>query len=569
MLFVLAYLGGVLTILSPCILPVIPFVFARADQPFRKAGLPLLVGMAATFALVAVAVSAGGPWLVRANEYGRFVSLALFGVLGIMLIVPVFTDRLTRPLVAFGNRLNSWALSRSGAVGSVVLGAATGLLWAPCAGPILGLILTGAAIQGPTFRTWMLLLAYAAGAATSLGTALLAGKKVLATWKRFLIVERWIRPAIGVTVLIAVMSVALGWDRGILTRFSAANTTGFEQALLRLLHPAKTTQAIGVTKESDNTEPSFEDATTWINSAPLQLSQLQGKVILVDFWTYSCINCLRSIPYTNAWAEKYKTSGLVVVGVHTPEFAFEKDTTNVRKAVRELGISYPVAVDNDYDIWSSFDNDSWPAHYFIDVHGKIRHRHLGEGDKEQSERWIQELLAERPGGHFLPQGTVKVQAEGAEAAPDGPDIHSPETYLGYNRAQHFASPNGLIRDKSSTYGFPPLLELNQWALSGSWLVQEEVVSNGSQSAAIRFRFHARDLHLVLGTITGPGVGFEVTLDGHKPGEDHGVDTEEDGRGMIRDHRLYQLIRQKGPIKDHVFEIRFPRAGAQAFAFTFG
>jgi len=568
-LFLLAYLGGVLTILSPCILPVIPFVFARVDQPFRKTGLPLLIGMTATFALVAAVVSAGGPWLVRANEYGRFAALALFFVLGIMLILPVFTDRLTRPLVAFGNKLSSRVPSRSGVVGSAVLGVATGLLWAPCAGPILGLILTGAAIQGATFRTWMLLLAYAAGAGTSLATALLAGEKAFAMLKRFLLVERWIRPAIGVTVLIAVISVAFGWDRGILTRLSIASTTGFEQGLLRSLHSAETTHAPGLTNGSGDAEPSFEDATTWINSAPLQLSQLRGKVVLVDFWTYSCINCLRSIPYVNAWAEKYRNSGLVVIGVHTPEFAFEKDAANVQGAVRELGISYPVAMDNDYDIWTSFDNDSWPADYLIDIHGKIRHRHVGEGAEEQSERWIQELLAERPGETSLPEGTVKVQAKGIQAAPDGSQIHSRETYLGYGRTQHFASPNGLIRDKSTTYYFPPLLELNQWALSGRWLVQDEVVSNSSQTAAIRFRFHARDLHLVLGTITGRGTQFEVTLDGHNPGEDHGVDTDGAGRGMVRDHRLYQLIRQKGQIKDHLFEIRFFGADTQAFAFTFG
>jgi cytochrome c biogenesis protein CcdA/thiol-disulfide isomerase/thioredoxin len=573
LLFLLAYLGGVLTILSPCILPILPFAFARADQPFRKSGLPLLAGMALTFAAVASVATVGGPWLVRANQYGRFAALGIFLVLGLTLLLPALADRLSRPLVALGNKLTSSAVSGSGSGSSVLLGVATGLLWAPCAGPILGLILTGAAIQGATAHTSVLLLSYAAGAATSLAVALLAGGRVFASMKRFLGAERWIRPAIGVAVLLAVLSVALGWDRGFLTQLSLSSTSGVEQTLLDRLHPkqqARTTTNVTVTANADDADgPSFDDATTWINSPPLQLEQLHGKVVLVDFWTYSCINCLRSIPYARAWYEKYRSSGLVVVGVHTPEFAFEKDLSNVKNAVRDLRIAYPVAVDNEYEIWSSFDNNYWPAHYFIDVNGKIRYKHFGEGDEGQSEQWIQQLLKERAGEKSLPGGTVTVRATGAEAAADGADVRSPETYVGYGRAQHFTSLGGFVHDKNQTYALRSQLALNDWGLAGNWKVENEVAISNSPGARIRFRFHARDLHLVLGDPTGKGLRYRVSIDGAAPSENHGMDTDAQGNGIVRKHRLYQLIRQKNAIQDHVFEIEFLDAGAQAFAFTFG
>jgi cytochrome c biogenesis protein CcdA/thiol-disulfide isomerase/thioredoxin len=573
LLFLLAYFGGVLTILSPCILPILPFAFARADQPFRKSGLPLLAGMALTFAAVASAATAGGPWLVRANQYGRFAALAIFLLLGLTLVVPALADRLTRPLVSLGNRLTASAGSKSGIGSSVLLGVATGLLWAPCAGPILGLILTGAAIQGATVHTSLLLLFYAAGAATSMAVALLAGGRVFAGMKRFLGAERWIRPAIGIAVLLAVLSVAFGLDRGFLTRLSLSSTSGVEQKLLDRLHPkpqARSTDTVTVSANADDSdEPDFDNATTWINSPPLKLEQLRGKVVLVDFWTYSCINCLRSIPYVRAWYEKYRSSGLVVVGVHTPEFAFEKDVSNVKTAIRDLHIAYPVAVDNEYEIWSSFDNKYWPADYFLDVNGKVRYKHFGEGDEAQSEQWIQQLLKERAGQQSLPGGMVTVHAAGAQAAADGADVRSPETYVGYGRAQHFASPGGFAHDANHTYTPPSQLALNDWALAGHWKVENEVAVSSSPGAGIRFRFHARDLHLVLGDSTGKGLKYRVSIDGAAPGENHGMDTDAQGNGVIRDHRLYQLIRQKGVIQDHVFEMEFLEPGAQVFAFTFG
>jgi thiol-disulfide isomerase/thioredoxin len=310
-------------------------------------------------------------------------------------------------------------------------------------------------------------------------------------------------------------------------------------------------------------------ATDWINSTPLTAKQLKGKVVLVDFWTYSCINCLRSLPYMRAWAEKYKDSGLVVIGVHTPEFGFEKELPNVQKAVKKLGIDYPVALDSHNAIWNAFHNQFWPAHYFLDASGKVRYEHFGEGEYDQSERWIQQLLAERV-ARPMPGGAVSVRGQGVEAAAAMNDVRSPETYIGYERAQHFASPGGIKYDQQHLYAAPANPVLNQWGLAGQWTDHEQVAVLGAAGGKIVFRFHARDLHLVLGPTTdGKPVRFRVTIDGQAPGENHGVDIDAEGNGTVSEHRLYQLVRQKGAIADHVFTIEFLDPGVQAFAFTFG
>ena len=426
LLFALAYIGGVLTIASPCILPVLPFVFARADQPFLRRGLPMLLGMGLTFAVVATLAAVGGGWAVQANEYGRYIAIALLALFGVTLLFPELSDRLTRPLVALGGRLSESA-DRNENAGSVwpslLLGIATGLLWAPCAGPVLGLILTGAALQGANVQTTFLLLAYAAGAATSLALALLIGGRVFTAMKRSLGAGEWVRRGLGAAVLVAVVAIFFGVDTGFLTQVSLANTASLEQSLVDRIHPASAKVAAAepssslvmagdgammsanpammmsanapsmamtgkvaaepsssvVTPEGggammsanpammksanaptmamngnpaammkaaeapapealpvEGSLPSLAGAVQWLNSPPLTAEQLKGKVVLVDFWTYSCINCLRSIPYVRAWADKYKDQGLVVIGVHAPEFAFEKNIYNVNQAVAKL-----------------------------------------------------------------------------------------------------------------------------------------------------------------------------------------------------------------------------------------
>src|SRR5580700_7784825 len=361
LIYLLAFVGGVLTILSPCILPVLPFVFARSDQPFRRSGLPLLTGMALTSSAVAVAAAFGGHWVVRLNQGGRYVAMAVFLVLGVSLLFPSLAETLTRPLVRAGGRLQGAPSEQGGFGKSFVLGISTGLLWAPCAGPILGLILTGAAIQGPGVRSSFLLLSFALGAATSLGIALFAGNKVFSALKRSLSFEIWIRRALGVAVIMGVVAIALGWDTNLLTKLSFVNTAKAEEDLIHKLHPGKPVATLAA--NSADTQPALDDegpmpdlsgAVAWLNSPPLSSNSLKGKVVLIDFWTYSCINCLRALPYVETWAAKYKDAGLVVIGVHTPEFAFEKERSNVEKAVRDLKITYPVAIDSDYKIWEAF-----------------------------------------------------------------------------------------------------------------------------------------------------------------------------------------------------------------------
>jgi cytochrome c biogenesis protein CcdA/thiol-disulfide isomerase/thioredoxin len=576
-LLILAYLGGVLTIISPCILPVLPFVFARADRPFVQSALPMLIGMAVTFAAVATLAAVAGSWAVDANQYGRMIALGLLTLFGLTLVFPALADRVMKPLVGFGARLSDSASggasqNHTGIVRSFLLGVATGFLWAPCAGPVLGLILTGAALHGANVGTSFLLLAYAAGAATSLALALAVGGRVFATMKRSLGAGEWIRRGLGIAVLAAVIAIALGLDTGLLTRLSVTNTASLETGLIdRFRQPSQTADGSAHTPDIDlpveGSFPSLSGAVEWLNSPPLTPAGLKEKVVVIDFWTYSCINCLRSIPYVRAWAEKYKNHGLVVIGVHTPEFAFERDMGNVRKAVADLKIWYPIAVDSEYKIWRTFNNEYWPAHYFIDANGNMRYYHFGEGQYDESERVIQRLLAEA-GNRDIPSGPVSGNGTGAEAAPSAND-QSPETYIGYNRADNFVSPGGIVEDESHVYE-PSRPQFNQWSLSGDWTVGGEAAVLNAKDGAITYRFHARDLHLVLGPAAdGKPVRFRVTIDGKPPGEDHGSDTDADGLGVVDGQRLYQLVRQGDAIADRTFQIEFLDPGVHAYAFTFG
>jgi cytochrome c biogenesis protein CcdA/thiol-disulfide isomerase/thioredoxin len=570
-LILLAYLGGILTIVSPCILPVLPFVFARGNKPFLTGTLPLLLGMCVMFAAVASLAAVGGGWAVSANQYGRIAALVLLALFGITLLSRHVADYLTRPLVALGNRLSADADAQGGAGASFLLGIATGLLWAPCAGPILGLVLTGAAIGGASVHTTLLLLAYALGAATSLGLALLVGGRLFQAMKRSLGAGEWVRRVLGIAVLAGVVAIAFGLDTGFLARLSLGNTTRFEEGLIGMLRPAPARHVVQVAGSKlpiEGTMPELNGAVAWLNSPPLTRASLRGKVVVVDFWTYSCINCLRSLPYIEAWAQKYKDHGLVVLGVHAPEFAFEKDVANVKNAVAALGVTYPVAVDSNLAIWQAFNNEYWPAHYFVDAQGRIRAHHFGEGEYDKSEKVIQTLLKEA-GYKNVPGGIVNPDAKGAFAAADEADMDSPETYLGYGRGQNFASGPPSM-DKVSNYQTPYPLQPNQWGLTGRWTIGEQKDVLAAAGGKISFRFHARDLHLVLGPAGGgKPVRFKVTLDGQPPGDNHGVDIDAGGNGTVTDQRLYQLIRQRDGVADHTFSIQFLDPGVEAYSFTFG
>lgn len=582
-LFAISYLAGMLTILSPCILPVLPFVFARAETSFLRGILPMLAGMALTFALVATLAVIGGGWVVTANEIGRALAVVVLAMLGLSLLSPVVATIVAAPFVALGIRLlPNKETGQVNVGGSLLFGIATGLLWAPCAGPVLGLVLTGAALNGANSETALLLAAYAAGAATSLAFAVLAGGRVLAAMKRSFGMGERIRQALGAAVLASVIAIAFGLDTGALARLSYASTAGIEQSLLERLGASPSRDREERLASNDATVPGYRSslpvegalpaligATTWLNSAPLTTQSLRGKVVLVDFWTYSCINCIRTLPYIRAWADKYREQGLVVIGVHSPEFAFEKKPDNVKAAIARFGITYPVAVDNDFRLWRAFRNTYWPALYFVDAEGRIRHHQFGEGNYERSEQVIRELLAEAAGRRPAHAEAVTPQASGAEAAPDLAALRSGETYLGSAQATGFASPQGLGTERPQDYTVGDLAP-NRWGLSGTWTIASDHVASQAADAALVYRFHARDLHLVLGPGTdGRPVRFRVTLDGAPPGADHGTDIDADGNGVISGTQLYQLVRQSGAVRGRRFEIRFLAPGATAYAFTFG
>jgi thiol-disulfide isomerase/thioredoxin len=354
----------------------------------------------------------------------------------------------------------------------------------------------------------------------------------------------WIRRALGVTVILGVVVTMT----------------------LRSEKPVASTANAAVADEG--AIPDLGGAIAWINSSPLSRKALRGKVVLVNFWTYSCINSLRELPYMKAWAAKYKDAGLVVIGVHAPEFGFEKDPANVKNAVLDLKVAYPVPIDSNHSIWQAFRNEYWPADYFVDAKGRIRYHHFGEGEYVKSERVIQTLLGEN-GAAGLDESTVRITADGAEAPPSE-DVRSPETYVGFARAQNFASPERMARDSRKTYSPPAGSVLNQWGLDGSWHLSAESGRLDSAPGKIVFRFHSRDLHMVLGPAKNRRpVRFNVKLNGAAPGDDHGSDSAADGTGEIRQPRMYQLVRQKGPIKDATFEVEFLDPGVEVFSFTFG
>src|SRR3954447_24152221 len=340
----------------------------------------------------------------------------------------------------------------------------------------------------------------------------------------------------------------------------------------QLLFAAMLATAIGTPSDTfaaDGPLTSFRSATAWLNSPPLTPADLRGKVVLVDIWTYTCVNWLRTLPYVRAWATKYKDQGLIVIGVHSPEFSFEKDGDNVRRAVASLKVDYPIAIDSDHAIWRAFKNQYWPALYFIDAKGRIRHQQFGEGEYEKSELIIQQLLAEA-GNAAIDHELVTVDGRGVEAAADWRSLKSPENYVGYQRTENFASPGGADLDKSRIYGLPAQLRLNQWAMAGNWTVKKQAIVLNKPNGRIAYRFHARDLHLVMGPAArGTAVRFRVLIDGQPPGTAHGLDLDAQGNGTASEQRMYQLIRQAQPIADRQFEIEFLDPGVEAFAFTFG
>lgn len=397
-MLLIAFLGGILTVLSPCILPVVPFLFAAADRT-RRSILLALGGLALTFALVSSLAVVSSEWVVQASNTGRHVALIVMVLFALSLISARVGGWLARPFVVLGNRIDPDRRTLSGPLRALLIGVATGLLWAPCAGPILGVILTGAMLQGANAHTSLLLVAYGLGSALSLGTLMFAGRGLVNRLKASIPVTGWLRRGAGVAVLAAAVVISSGADKTLLAGTSSEGLSSLEKGVLETV-PKVVDYVVSKVKadpERANTQgamPPLAGAVEWLNSPELTRESLKGKVVLVDFWTYDCINCQHNLPYVKAWAKKYEKDGLVVIGVHTPEYGYERIIGNVKDQVRKLGITYPVAIDNNYAIWRSFDNQYWPAHYLIDASGQVRYTHFGEGRYEAQEQMIQTLLDE-------------------------------------------------------------------------------------------------------------------------------------------------------------------------------
>jgi len=393
-MLLIAFLGGILTVLSPCILPVVPFLFAGVERN-RSSILLTLAGMALTFALISSLAVVSSDWVVQANNTGRHVALIVMVLFALSLISARIGAWLAWPFVRLGNRLAPNTRKMSGSLRSLMIGVATGLLWAPCAGPILGVILSGAMLQGANANTSLLLVAYGLGSALSLGTLIFAGRGLVNRLKPSIPVTGWLRRGAGVAVLAAAAVISTGADNSLLAGASSEGVNRFEQGLLETV--PKVLDYFVSKARADTAQgamPSLDGAVQWLNSPALNNEALKGKVVLIDFWTYDCINCQHTVPYVKDWAQKYAKDGLVVIGVHTPEYGYERIIDNVKDQVQKLGITYPVAIDNNYAIWRNFNNQYWPAHYLIDAKGQVRYSHFGEGRYDAQEQMIQQLLQE-------------------------------------------------------------------------------------------------------------------------------------------------------------------------------
>jgi cytochrome c biogenesis protein CcdA/thiol-disulfide isomerase/thioredoxin len=539
-----AFVAGVVTAISPCVLPVLPIVLAGGASGSPRRPYAVVAGLVVSFTVFTLSAAALLSALGLPDDLLRTVAIAVVVVVGLSLVWPRLGDLLGRPFHALARR-------RPGdAGGGFLLGVSLGLLFTPCAGPVIGAVATVAATQSVTVETVLITLAYGLGAGVVLLGVAIAARRGMSL-RAVRMHAPLVRRVLGAAILGVAVLMVLGVDKDLQTRVPEYTRAlqGLEESAAAQGELERLVGSPGLAEEERlgdfGPAPEFDRIDLWLNSEPLRMDDLRGKVVLIDFWTYSCINCLRTLPHVRAWDEAYRDEGLVIVGVHTPEFAFERDADNVRRAVRDLGVSYPVALDNAYGTWTAWQNRYWPAKYFVDRTGRLRYAHFGEGGYEESERVLRRLLAEDPDAELVSEGI-------ADETPSGEQ--TPETYLGYQRLDRFVG-SELAPDREADYSVPEYVPLHGVAYGGRWTVEGERIVAG-EGARLRLAFHAHDVFLVLGA-SGESGSVEVSVDG-----------EPVGTVPVTVDDIYTLARIPGEKRDHVLDLRFS-PGTEAYAFTFG
>jgi cytochrome c biogenesis protein CcdA/thiol-disulfide isomerase/thioredoxin len=547
----LALFEGFGLILSPCILPILPIVLAASLDGGKKRPVGIIIGFIVSFSLFALLARQLIQWLQIDTQIIQNAALLMLGILGVVMLVPRLDALLSarmKGIANFGDQLTTRVGRGDGLVSGVMIGCLIGLIWTPCAGPIMAVAVVQIIQAKTDFNAALIVLMFVTGAAIPMLTIALTGRVVMQKFGFLKTYAVRLRQGLGAVILAGTVLIYSGVANQLLAGSPASEMSAEKQG-----H--------GLIDGLDRpvAAPEFADIQDWVNSKPLTMAALRGKVVLVDFWTYSCINCVRTLPYVTAWDRKYRDKGLVIVGIHAPEFAFEKKLGNVQDAVKAHGIHYPVALDNNLATWSAFNNRYWPAHYLINQQGQIVYTHFGEGHYDSTEQNIRTLLGLKDGGGV----DVQPSAVGGTGL-----IQSPETYLGYARTENFSSDESLSQDKSAQYSFPDFLALNHWALAGQWQVEAQNITAKEAGAKLRYNFIAGRVFLVLGSADGKPVKVRLTLNGKPLGTKAGQAVKADGELTVTGETLYELINQGG-VSNGLLELTAESAGLQAYAFTFG